>query len=172
MGDPGSIPGSGRSPRGRNGNPLQDSCLQNPHGQRSLAGYSPWGHKEPDMTERLHFHFLSLFFLTLEMILSPVTISWGPPEKSVTTLSLSIPDFQGATGRTLALQMVHGKKKIGKCCAPHSPPREAQCTFDHGPFEKFCSRRAGLTLTCSFPISLNHRSSLHSSLHLGISSHL
>ena len=29
------------------------------HGQRSLAGYSPWGHKESDITERLHFHFLS-----------------------------------------------------------------------------------------------------------------
>ena len=28
------------------------------HGQRSLVGYSPWGHKESDMTERLHFHFL------------------------------------------------------------------------------------------------------------------
>ena len=27
------------------------------HGQRSLVGYSPWGHKESDMTERLHFHF-------------------------------------------------------------------------------------------------------------------
>ena len=33
--------------------PLQYSCLENPHGQRSLAGYSPWGHKEVDMTERL-----------------------------------------------------------------------------------------------------------------------
>ena len=29
------------------------------HGGRSLVGYSPWGHKESDMTERLHFHFLS-----------------------------------------------------------------------------------------------------------------
>ena len=28
-----------------NGNPLQYSCLQNPHGQRGLVGYSPWGHK-------------------------------------------------------------------------------------------------------------------------------
>ena len=28
------------------------------HGQRSLAGYSPLGHKESDTTERLHFHFL------------------------------------------------------------------------------------------------------------------
>ena len=30
------------------------------HGQRSLVGYSPWGHKESDMTERLHFHFHNL----------------------------------------------------------------------------------------------------------------
>ena len=27
------------------------------HGRRSLVGYSPWGHEESDMTERLHFHF-------------------------------------------------------------------------------------------------------------------
>ena len=27
------------------------------HRQRRLAGYSPWGHKELDMTEWLHFHF-------------------------------------------------------------------------------------------------------------------
>ena len=27
------------------------------HGQRNLVGYSPWGRKESDMTERLHFHF-------------------------------------------------------------------------------------------------------------------
>ena len=26
------------------------------HGRRSLVGYSPWGHKELDTTERLHFH--------------------------------------------------------------------------------------------------------------------
>ena len=35
----------------RNGNPLQYSCLEN------SMGYSPWGHKELDITERLHFHF-------------------------------------------------------------------------------------------------------------------
>ena len=44
-GDLGSIPGSGRSPGKRNVNPHQYSCLENPHGQRSLAGYSPWSHK-------------------------------------------------------------------------------------------------------------------------------
>ena len=36
----GSIPVSGRSPGGGHGSPLQCSCLENPHGQRSLAGYS------------------------------------------------------------------------------------------------------------------------------------
>jgi len=47
----GSIPGLGRSPRGGHGNLLQYSSLENPHGQRSLADCSPWGHKELDMTE-------------------------------------------------------------------------------------------------------------------------
>ena len=49
--DVGSVPGWGRSPGGGHGNPLQYSCLENPHGQRSLAGCSPWGRKELDMTE-------------------------------------------------------------------------------------------------------------------------
>ena len=49
--DMGSIPGLGRSSGGRHGNPLQYSCLENPHRQSSLAGYSPWGLKESDMTE-------------------------------------------------------------------------------------------------------------------------
>ena len=40
--DAGSIPGLGRSPGERNGNQLQYSCLENPYGQRSLPGYSPW----------------------------------------------------------------------------------------------------------------------------------
>ena len=52
VGDLGSIPGLGRSPGGGHGNPLQYSCLENPHGQRSLAGYNPWGHKESDTTEQ------------------------------------------------------------------------------------------------------------------------
>ena len=50
-GEPGLTPGSGRSPGEGNGNPLQYSCLENPHEQECLAGYSPWGHKELDMTE-------------------------------------------------------------------------------------------------------------------------
>ena len=49
--DLGSIPGLGRPPGGGHGNPLQYSCLENPHGQRSLAGYSPWGHRQSNATE-------------------------------------------------------------------------------------------------------------------------
>ena len=45
------IPGSGQSPGQGNGNPLQYSYLENHHEQRSLMGYSSWGHKELDMTE-------------------------------------------------------------------------------------------------------------------------
>ena len=52
-GDAGLIPGLGRSPGEGNGNPLQYSCLGKFHGQRNLAGYSPWGCRESDTTERL-----------------------------------------------------------------------------------------------------------------------
>ena len=51
VGDLGLIPELGRSPGGGHGNPLQYSCLENPHVQRSLTGYSPWDRKESDMTE-------------------------------------------------------------------------------------------------------------------------
>ena len=51
VGHLGSIPGSGRSPGGGRGNPLQCSCLENPHAQRSLVGYSPGGHRGLEMTE-------------------------------------------------------------------------------------------------------------------------
>ena len=53
VGDLGLIPGLGRSHGGGHGNPFQYSCLKNTHGQRSLEGYSPWGHKESDMTKQL-----------------------------------------------------------------------------------------------------------------------
>ena len=49
--DTGSNPGLGRSLGEGNGNPLQWSCLENPHEQRNLAGYSSWGHKQLDITE-------------------------------------------------------------------------------------------------------------------------
>ena len=51
--DTGSISGLGRSPGGGHGNSLQYSCLENLHGERSLAGCSPSRCKELDMTEQL-----------------------------------------------------------------------------------------------------------------------
>ena len=52
------------------GNPLQYSCLENPHGQRSLAGYSP--RKESDTTEQLS---LSLLFQTISDEMLPLWMS-------------------------------------------------------------------------------------------------
>ena len=51
-GDPGSIPGLGRSSGEGNGNPTVFLPGES-HGQRTLAGYRPWGCKELDTTERL-----------------------------------------------------------------------------------------------------------------------
>ena len=54
--DMGLIPGSGRSLGGRHGNPLQHSCLANPHGQRNLAGYSPRGNRARHDWATKHTH--------------------------------------------------------------------------------------------------------------------
>ena len=43
VGDLDLFPGLGRCPGGGYGNPVQYSCLENPHGQKSLVSYSPWG---------------------------------------------------------------------------------------------------------------------------------
>ena len=81
----------GRSPGGGHGNPLQCSCLENPHGQMSLVGYSPWGRKESDRTEQLtHVQQLAYMAdsiegglplgrgLTMKLVSSHPTAS-GPP---------------------------------------------------------------------------------------------
>ena len=50
--DMGSIPGLGRSLGEKHGNPVQYSCLKNPVDTGDWREtYSPWGHKELDMTE-------------------------------------------------------------------------------------------------------------------------
>ena len=53
--DPGLIPGSGRSPGEGSGTSPPVVLPGKSHGRRSLVGYSPWGGKELDMTEQLHF---------------------------------------------------------------------------------------------------------------------
>ena len=47
----GLIPGLEKSLGEGSGYLLQYSYLENPMDKRSLAGYSPWGHKESDMAE-------------------------------------------------------------------------------------------------------------------------
>ena len=50
-GDPGSIPGSERSPGEGNGYPLQYSCLENPMDKEAWRATHPWDFKESDTTE-------------------------------------------------------------------------------------------------------------------------
>ena len=57
-GDLCSIPGLGRSPGEWNSYPTPVFWPGELHGQRSLANYSPWGHKESDTTERLSLSLL------------------------------------------------------------------------------------------------------------------
>ena len=60
-GGTGSVAGLERWSPGRgNGYPLQYSCLEKFHGQRSLAGYSPWGHKGSELTIPLSTHLISI----------------------------------------------------------------------------------------------------------------
>ena len=79
-----SIPGLGRSPGGGNGNPLQYSCLEKSHGQRSLVGYSPWDRKELDTTEQLSTHSplpipwqLLMYFLSMYLSVVDIWYKWN-----------------------------------------------------------------------------------------------
>ena len=47
-----------------NGTPLQYSCLENPMDRGTWLGYSPWGRKESDTTERLHSLYSSSYELS------------------------------------------------------------------------------------------------------------
>ena len=66
-GDPGSIPGLGRSPGEGNGSPLQYSCLENPMDRGALVGYRPWGRKESETTKWLQFQ-ISLSYCTSNIL--------------------------------------------------------------------------------------------------------
>ena len=82
-----------------NGTPLQYSCLEKSHGQRSLIGYSPWGREESDRTEQLHFHALQK-----EMATHSSVFAWRIPyHKAVRTLLVSSPS---------ALALTHSEQGI------------------------------------------------------------
>jgi len=67
-GRPGPNPGVGKSPWRRKWQHTPVFLPGKSHEQRSLVGYSPWGHKELDRTERLHFHFHFHFLLCLKYV--------------------------------------------------------------------------------------------------------
>ena len=58
------------------------------HGQRSLGGFSPWGHKESDKTERLHFPFLFPGSLSFTDAVNTLSLSETKQRKAV-----KIPDI-------------------------------------------------------------------------------
>ena len=60
-GELGLVPRLGRSSEGGHGNPLQPSCLENPHGQRSLAGCNLWGCKDSETTEWLNTQHINVY---------------------------------------------------------------------------------------------------------------
>ena len=72
VGDLDSVPGLGRSPGGRHGNPFQYSCLENPLGQTSLVGSSPWGHRKSYTTKWLS---TAQHWLYIKVALSPIFVT-------------------------------------------------------------------------------------------------
>ena len=71
--DLGSIPWLGRSPGGGHCNPLQYSCLDNPHGHRNLGGCSPWG------SQRIRHDWSNLAYTHKE---SKKSVLWSLPSRS------------------------------------------------------------------------------------------
>ena len=59
-----------------NGNPLQYSCLENP---MDRGAWCPWGHKESDMTEWLHFHLSPLAVMSAQAWWSHILGEALPP---------------------------------------------------------------------------------------------
>ena len=89
--DLGSIPGLGRSPGEGNGNPLQYSCLENPMDGGAWWATVRGGHKESDMTERLHFHFhLAPFFTNVYYPILNIHLS-VPHKHLLRQISISSP---------------------------------------------------------------------------------
>ena len=66
VGNLGSVPGLGRFPGGGCGNPFQYSFLENPHGQRSLANYSPWGRRVGHNGKTKHGTLIAALFIIAE----------------------------------------------------------------------------------------------------------
>ena len=117
----------GRSHGEGHGNPFQYSCLENPHGQRSLAGYSPWGCKESDTTEPLSTAQYRLHFICKEFSRS-VGLAFNPQNWTIflylaqkLTMGMEALFFLTFTPRELvprSPELDDIGKKLGKLQAP------------------------------------------------------
>ena len=81
LGDVGSIPGVGKIPWRRAWQPSPAFLPGESHGQKSLAGYSSWSHKELDVTEHAHTHEGTrdrslFFFLCYVRTVSQSSTTW------------------------------------------------------------------------------------------------
>ena len=75
------------------------------HGWTSLVGYSPWGCKESDTTERLHFHFLDELHPTLPF--TPQPVSYPIPDPRSPAISHPIPDPGSPANRSPNFSHTH-----------------------------------------------------------------
>ena len=89
-GDLGLIPGLGRSPQRRPWRPTPVFLPGEPHGQRSLVGYSPWGHKESDTTEQLSRCTLQMRNLSHRRLWSLFSFTASKEGARLEDLSLSL----------------------------------------------------------------------------------
>ena len=76
-GDMSAVLGLERSLGEGNGNPLQYSCLGNPMDRGNWQGYSPWCHKELDMTEHSHIQLGYSIFRPESVVESTRVLFWG-----------------------------------------------------------------------------------------------
>ena len=137
------IPGLGNSLGGRHSNPLQYSCLENPHGQKSLEGYSPWSCKVSDMTERLGTH--------QPLWLQPCP-GTGPEHPGVTFLRVKAHSCSRQHLSSLALKLpplpwVPSTKR------PRPGPTLSSRLF---PLSKSCSKQFLPVALCNSRTSINH----------------
>ena len=85
----GVIPGQEDPPGARKRQLTAVSLLGKSHGQRSLAGYSPWGHKESDTTEHLSTHTVSSAERYVEYtVFCTLTVFLEFPSSSLYTMPL------------------------------------------------------------------------------------
>ena len=79
-GKPGFTPWVGKIPWRRKWQPTPVFLPGESHGRKSLVGCNPWGRKESDTIDRLHFHFqASNSHLTLDMRRIKLLVSSAPP---------------------------------------------------------------------------------------------